>query len=133
MTILSRQVDEWIVIGEKLTLSPTDIDASGVRIVVRGHLIGGAEDGLAVDRAHELAIGSSIRLGELVTVTLMKIGHGDDAKPAPTAPAAPRAVFGIQAPPNLTIHRKELSNPSGGGGGPRPAGEGDDPSAEERG
>jgi sRNA-binding carbon storage regulator CsrA len=115
MTILSRQIDEWVVIGEKLTLSPTDIDADGARIVVRGRLIGGADDGLTVDRSHELAVGSSVRLGDLVSVTLMKIAPAESAQ----VNNGPRAVFGIQAPPNLTIHRKELSNPSG----PRPGAE----------
>lgn len=104
MTILSRQVDEWIVIGEKLTLSPTDIDAGGVRIIVRGELMGGPEDGLAVDRPHELAVGSSLPLGALVSVTLMKVEQGGNPRPS-------RAVFGIQAPPNVTIHRKELADP----------------------
>lgn len=103
MTILSRQVDEWIVIGEKLTLSPTDIDDGGVRVIVRGELMGGLEDGLSVDRPHELAVGSSLPLGSLVSVTLMKVEH-------PAAPQPLRAVFGIHAPPNVTIHRKELAD-----------------------
>jgi sRNA-binding carbon storage regulator CsrA len=104
MTILSRQVDEWIVIGEKLMLAPTDIDPAGVRVRVRGELMGGADDGLVVDRPHELAIGSSIGLGTLINLTLMKIEE-------PGQPQLPRAVFGIQAPPNVTIHRKELADP----------------------
>lgn len=120
MTILSRQIDEWIVIGERLTLSPTDIDARAARIMVRGQLIGGADDGLSVDRSYELAVGSEVRLGDLVSVTLLKVA------PSQNGHAGSQAVFGIQAPPNLTIHRKELSDPGSG-----PPGAGDDSAAEE--
>lgn len=99
MIILNRQVDEAIVIGEKLRVSPTDIDAGGVRILVRGELVGGPEDGLAVDRSYELAIGSSLRLGTLVNITLLKLWTD----------APPRAQFGIQVPRNLQVQRKEVA------------------------
>src|SRR5262245_18148915 len=100
MIILNRQVDEWIVIGERLRLSPTDIDAEGARIVVRGELIGGPEDGASLDRPYELSIGSSLRLGTLVNITLMKATLQD--------PLPPRAQFGIQVPPNLIVQQKEI-------------------------
>ena len=98
MIILNRQIDEQIVIGEKLRVSPTDIDAAGVRILVRGEFVGGADDGLAVDRSYELASGSSLRLGTLVNITLMKV----------MLDAPKRAQFGIQVPPNLVVQRKEV-------------------------
>ncbi|HRK30415.1 MAG TPA: hypothetical protein PLD59_04995 [Tepidisphaeraceae bacterium] len=100
MIILNRQVDEGILIGEKLRVTPTDLDANGARIHVRGELVGGADDGLTIDRAYELAVGSSIRLGTLVNITLMKVMLD-----------APRRVqFGIQVPPNLTVHQKESAD-----------------------
>ncbi len=98
MIILNRQIDEPIVIGEKLRVSPTDVDTGGVRIHVCGEFVGGADDGLAVDRAYELAVGSSLRLGTLVNLTLMKV----------MLDAPKRAQFGIQVPPNMVVQRKEI-------------------------
>jgi hypothetical protein len=98
--ILNRQVDEWIVIGERLRLAPTDIDSGGARIIVRGELIGGADDGAPIDRSYELAIGSSLRLGALVNITLMKT--------ILQSPLPPRAQFGIQVPPKLIVQQKEI-------------------------
>lgn len=102
MIILNRQIDEGIVIGEKLRVTPTDIDGVGVRFLVRGELLGGADDGLTIDRSYELAVGSSLRLGTLVNITLMK-----------TLLDAPRrAQFGIQVPPNVVVQRKESADNS---------------------
>jgi sRNA-binding carbon storage regulator CsrA len=100
MTILNRQIDEGIVIGERLRITPTDIDSAGARIRVRGELIGGADDGLTIDRTYELAVGSSVRLGTLVNITLMKS----------MIDVPRRAQFGIQVPPNLVVQRKESTD-----------------------
>lgn len=97
MIILNRQVDEPIVIGEALRVTPTDIDSAGVRVQIKGEQVGGPDDGLAVNRTQELAIGSSVRIGTLVNVTLLKV----------STDAPRRAQFGIQVPPKLVVQQSQ--------------------------
>lgn len=92
---LTQQVDEWVVIGESMLVAPTDIDAAGVRLVARGVMIGGPDDGARFLRTVELAIGSSFELGPMVTVTLVDV-RGEKARLAFILPA------------HVSVHRKEI-------------------------
>jgi len=95
MTVISRQVDQEIVIGEHLSVAPTDIDARGVRLIARGQYLGGERDGERFESAHELACGQSLALGPLVTITLTEV-------------VGPRARFAIFSPPHLPAVRREV-------------------------
>jgi hypothetical protein len=101
MIILNRKIDEWIVIGQTLRVAATDIDAGGVRVRACGQLVGGADDGLAIDASYELAIGSNLRLGTLVSLTLLKV----------MLDTPRRAEFGIQVPPNIVVQQKPTPSP----------------------
>jgi sRNA-binding carbon storage regulator CsrA len=95
MTVISRQVDQEIVIGDHLIIAPTDIDPEGVRLIARGQYVGGARDGERFQSAHELARGQSLSLGPLITLTLTDILGG-------------RARFAIFSPPHLPALRREV-------------------------
>ena len=45
MQTITRAVDQGILIGREIVVSPTDIDAKSVRILARGRMLGGPEDG----------------------------------------------------------------------------------------
>ncbi len=103
MTILSRLVDQWIVIGGDIRVSPTDIDAQGVRLIARGRVMGGPRDGDSFDSAYELAIGQSCHLGPHVAVTLMEV-LGETAR------------IGVLAPQHIPVFAKEQVDQLRGGG-----------------
>jgi hypothetical protein len=67
------EVDQWLSIGRDIRVSPTDIDAKGVRLLARGRVLGGAHDGEAFEAVHEMTIGSSVHLGPHVVVTLVQV------------------------------------------------------------
>lgn len=94
MTVFAREVDQYILIGEDIRVSPTDIDAQGVRLVARGRVLGGPEDGATFDVAHELPIGQSWHLGPHVVVTLIEV-RGETAK------------LGVLAPNHIAVQTKD--------------------------
>ena len=94
MTIITREVDQVILIGSAVRLSPTDIDRKGVRLLAEGRHIGGPQDGETFRSTHEVAKGGSLRLGPMVTVTVMELFE--------------YAVrLGMLAPPHLPVVRAE--------------------------
>jgi sRNA-binding carbon storage regulator CsrA len=92
MTIITREVDQSIRIGTAIRLSPTDIDRTGVRLLAEGHHIGGPHDGETFRSTHELAKGGSLRLGPMITITVLELF--DDA-----------VRLGILAPAHLPVTR----------------------------
>jgi carbon storage regulator len=95
MLVLSRQVDEAVMIGEHIVLSVTDIDSSIVRVVVSGRMLGGAEDGGNFKQAYEMSVGQSFPIGPMIRVTLVDT-RSDTAR------------FGINVPKHVLVHRKEI-------------------------
>jgi sRNA-binding carbon storage regulator CsrA len=97
MLILSRQVDESIVVGRDVVVTPTDIDAGGARVIVRGTMVGGANDGGRFDAVHELAPGASFPVGPMIVVTLVEVRGGF-------------ARLGVHAPKSMPVRRKEIAD-----------------------
>lgn len=93
MQTLRLHPDQWTAVGQSMTFAVTDIDAAGVRVLLRGQIIGGPEDGAALDRATEIAVGSEARIG-LVTIALIDTKNG---------PAGGSAKVGVFCPPHLAI------------------------------
>ena len=73
MTRAVLKVDQWLSIGADIGVSPTDIDARGIRIIARGRMLGGPNDGGAFETVHELKIGSSVNLSPHVALTLVEV------------------------------------------------------------
>ena len=94
MTTITREIDQVILIGSAMRLSPTDVDRHGVRLLVEGRHIGGPRDGETFRSTHEVAKGGSLRLGPIVTVTVVELF--EDA-----------VRLGVLAPPNLPVVRAE--------------------------
>jgi hypothetical protein len=67
------KVDQWLSIGRDIRVSPTDIDAKGARLLTRGRVLGGANDGAAFETVHEMTVGSSVHFGPHVVVTLVEV------------------------------------------------------------
>ena len=103
MTVISRHVDQWILIGQDIRVAPTDIDPQGVRLVARGRVLGGPDDGATFESAHELTIGQACHLGSHVTVTLVDV-RGSSAR------------LGVLAPQHIDIQTKEQLDHQRGGG-----------------
>jgi sRNA-binding carbon storage regulator CsrA len=95
MQMITRHADEAILIGDHMTVTVTDVDKSGVRLMIEGELIGGPDDGQAVHEARELGVGGEVRLGDLVTLSLAHV-RGTGAR------------IGVVAPANIAIRRKEM-------------------------
>ena len=83
-------VDQAIAVGSAVTVTPTDVDFAGARVLVRGELVGGPDDGARVDEARELRVGGAVHLGTLVTITLAAV-------------AGPRARFLVVAPTHMPV------------------------------
>jgi len=92
MTTCVVQVDQPVQIGQSLRVTVTDIDPAGVRLRVRGRVIGGPEDGSSIDAAYELGTGKSINVGPHVAISLAEIDGRD-------------AVLKVFAPPNMPVTR----------------------------
>ena len=112
MTVISRDVDQWILIGQDIRVSPTDIDAQGVRLVARGRVLGGPDDGATFDIRHELAIGQTWHLGPHVVVSLVEV-RGDSARLGVLAPAH----IDVQTKEHLDHQRGTGNGGTGGSGG----------------
>jgi carbon storage regulator CsrA len=95
MLIISREVDQWIQIGDGMFVAPTDIDETGVRLIARGRMIGGEEDGATFTKAADLAVGGELRLGPTIIVTVAGV-NGNKVRLA------------VQAPLHIGVHRKEF-------------------------
>jgi sRNA-binding carbon storage regulator CsrA len=67
------KIDQSLSIGRDIQISPTDIDSKGIRLLARGRVLGGANDGATFEHAHEMTAGSSIHLGPHVVVTLVEV------------------------------------------------------------
>ncbi len=100
MTIVSRQVDETLLIGRSLAVTVTDIDSAGVRLHVKGRSVGGFNDGERLDRAYELGPAGEVRLGDHVTITIARLATNE-----------PRVYLSVNAPPRMEIVRKEMLQP----------------------
>src|SRR5262245_9026639 len=94
MIVISRKVDEWVQIGSDVLLSATDIDQRTVRVIVKGRMIGGPDDGQSFEQVHEMSRGQSFPIGPFVHVAVMEI-------------RPPVVQFGIDLPRNLPVHTKE--------------------------
>jgi sRNA-binding carbon storage regulator CsrA len=94
MVKLLRKVDQWLLIGRGIELSPTDIDSTGVRLIARGRTLGGPDDGTPFDRSLELSVGHSTHFGPHVVVTLLEV-RKDAVK------------FGVLAPANVPVLTRE--------------------------
>jgi sRNA-binding carbon storage regulator CsrA len=95
MHMITRHQDEAILIGDRMIVTVTDVDKTGIRMMIEGELIGGPDDGLLIHEARELGIGGEVRLGELVTLSLANI-RGTGAR------------IGVVAPAHVAIRRKEM-------------------------
>lgn len=90
-TTVMLQVDQVLRIGEKLTVSPTDIDTTGVRLLVKGELLGGPNDGERVNEAKEIGPNSMMTLGALISLSLVSAADNG------------RAMFHVIAPANVKV------------------------------
>jgi sRNA-binding carbon storage regulator CsrA len=97
MLAITRKVDQWVQIGQSIAVAPTDIDAKAVRLIARGRVIGGAEDGAAFEKAAEVAVGGEMRLGEHVVVSVLAVS-GDEVR------------LGVQSPKHVRVDRKERAD-----------------------
>ena len=94
MIVVSRKVDEWVQVGSDVLVSPTDIDQRIVRVIVRGRMIGGPDDGQSFEAVHEMSRGQTFAIGPFVHVTAMEI-------------RPPIVQLGFDAPRHLPVHTKE--------------------------
>ena len=97
MLAITRRVDQWVQIGQSIAVAPTDIDQKSVRLIARGRVIGGAEDGAAFEKTAEIALGGEMRLGEHVVVSVLAI-NGEEVR------------LGVQSPKHVRVHRKERAD-----------------------
>lgn len=68
--------DGVIKLGSNIAITVTDADASGVRLMIDGELVGGPDDGLKIREARELAVGHSLPLGNQITIILERAEPG---------------------------------------------------------
>ncbi|MDQ3441010.1 MAG: hypothetical protein M3478_11750 [Planctomycetota bacterium] len=94
MIVVSRKVDEWVQVGSDVLVSPTDIDQRIVRVIVRGRMIGGPDDGQAFEAVHEMSRGQTFAIGPFVHVTAMEV-------------RPPIVQLGFDVPRHLPVHTKE--------------------------
>jgi sRNA-binding carbon storage regulator CsrA len=92
MWVVTREVDQWVQIGESIFVAPTDIDAGGVRLIARGRMLGGADDGATFTRTAELGVAGEMRIGPHVAVTIVEI-------------RADAVRLGIHVPPHIEVRR----------------------------
>lgn len=95
MLIVTRKVDELLEIGDDLLVGPTDINPKMVRLLARGRVMGGSDDGAGFTKSADLGINGEMRLGDHVVITVVDI-RGDKVRLA------------VQAPATVSVHRKEF-------------------------
>jgi sRNA-binding carbon storage regulator CsrA len=94
MKMIWRAVDRSILIGTDIQVFPTDIDARSARVVVKGRMLGGPEDGATFQQVHELSRGQSFAIGPMIVVSLVEVrGH--------------EVQLGVQHPAHIAVLRKE--------------------------
>lgn len=107
MNLFTRGIDQYLRIGDDITVGPTDIDAKAVRLIARGRTLGGPEDGATFESTYELRRGQSAWIGPMVQIAVVEI-EGDVVR------------LGVNCPPHLPVERKEvldkLNREHGGGG-----------------
>jgi sRNA-binding carbon storage regulator CsrA len=113
MIKLTVQIDERIHIGQSATVVLTDVDAAGVRVNVRGQIVGGPNDGERIAETHELTRGRSFHVGPNIAVTLINL-RGD------------AATLGVLAPPHMPVQKLPGPGAQKPSEPPRSAGEFDD-------
>ena len=67
------KVDQHLRIGSDITVLLTDIDPRGIRLIARGRVLGGPNDGAEFEKVLEMTIGSSINLSPHIVLTLVKV------------------------------------------------------------
>lgn len=97
MTIISRKVDESLMIGKRLMVKVTDIDSTGARLWVRGQCVGGPDDGQELNRAFELGISGELRLGDLIRINIARVAVTES-----------RVYLSVHAPKHFEVLRKEV-------------------------
>lgn len=97
MIIISRTIDQWLVIGDDIQVSPTDVDENIVRLVARGRMLGGAEDGGTFQAAHEMSVGQSFAIGPMIRISVVEI-RGEEVR------------LGVTCPPHLGVRGKESNH-----------------------
>ena len=97
MLAITRRVDQWVQIGESISVAPTDIDDQAVRLIARGRVLGGADDGAAFEKVAEVSVGGEMRLGDHVVVSVLAI-HGEEVR------------LGVQSPKHVRVGRKERAD-----------------------
>jgi sRNA-binding carbon storage regulator CsrA len=97
MIIVSRQIDQELLIGRDIYVGPTDIDARGARILAHGRMLGGPDDGAPFTSTHELSVGQSFFIGPRVNVALIGVNTAEMT-----------ATLGILRPMNMPVFRKEI-------------------------
>ena len=93
MQTLRLTPDQWTAVGQGMTFAVTDIDSSGVRVLLRGRVIGGPDDGAPLDRAVEIAVGGEARVG-IVVITVIDTKH---------TPAGDTVKVGVFCPQHVAI------------------------------
>jgi sRNA-binding carbon storage regulator CsrA len=86
MNRATLKVDQSLTIGSDIRVTPTDIDAKGVRIIAQGRILGGPNDGAAFEKVYEMTVGASVHLSPHVAVTLVEV-RGEIARIDVFAPA----------------------------------------------
>jgi sRNA-binding carbon storage regulator CsrA len=94
MKMIWRAVDRSILIGTDIQVFPTDIDPRGARVMAKGRMLGGPEDGATFQQAYELSKGQSFAIGPMIVVTLVDVRDGE-------------AQLGVQRPAHINVLRKE--------------------------
>ena len=113
MIKLTRRVDEPLLIGRSTTVVLTDIDAAGVRMSLRGQVVGGPNDGERIAEKYEIGKGQSVHIGPHIAVTLIAV-QGE------------AAVIGVLAPPHMPVKALPGPGASKDSDPPHSAGEFDD-------
>ena len=94
MVTVTRGVDQWVLIGQDIFVGPTDIDEKAVRILARGRMLGGPNDGGTFQQVHELIRGQTFPIGPCIVVSVLEI-NGTQVR------------LGVNAPRHLGVCRKE--------------------------
>jgi carbon storage regulator CsrA len=94
MLVTSRRIDQTLLIGSDIQVTPTDIDPDLVRIIVRGTMLGGPNDGGCFQGVHELSRGQSFWIGSMIQVAVVEI-RSDEVR------------LGVNAPNRLSVQRQE--------------------------
>ena len=94
MTTFARKVDQTLLIGRGIEVTPTDIDKKRVRLVARGEMLGGPTDGAPFETTHELRVGAGARLSPHVVINVVSV-EGDSVR------------LGVLVPQHIEVKRKE--------------------------